>query len=105
MNCKNYDTKNESDDILKDMHLRENPYEVPEGYFDKMESEVRDKIRKEERLEEDTEDMSGQPVLKGLLRPALGLVFSFLIVFAFAYGIFALTGDVEMEKECCLQSN
>lgn len=105
MNKQNDDIK-KSGDILEDAHLKENPYSLPEGYFDRMEAGVRDKIRDIEgsRGPETSgslpvADENRRTAARKLLRPALGMAASFLLIFGFAYAIFALTGTLGKGKK------
>jgi hypothetical protein len=84
-------------DILSDAHLHETPYKIPDGYFDDMEDEVHARIKEEEGTIDGAVE-ENIPGWKKALRPALGLLCSFLLIFAFAYGIFALTGTLNVKK-------
>ena len=82
-------------DFLSDAHLRETPCKIPEGYFNEMEDAIHARIRAEEVTAGNVEGEKEVPTWKRMLRPSLGLACSFLLIFAFAYGIFALTGTLK----------
>ena len=82
-------------DFLSDPHLHETPYKIPTGYFDEMEDAVHSRIKAEEGTAGEPVEEEDLPTWKKVLRPALGLAGSFLLIFAFAYGIFALTGTLK----------
>ncbi len=61
-------------------HLQENSFKVPAGYFNSVRMDISDKISAQ------SEKVSFWTVV----RPQLGLVSAFVIVFLFAYGIFQI---------------
>lgn len=61
-------------------HLQENPFKVPSGYFQNVRIEISDKISAQ----------SENPSFWTVVRPQLGLVSAFAMVFLFAYGIFSI---------------
>lgn len=80
----------EFNNILDNPDLKKLSFSVPEGYFAKMEDQVREIIATPEH------------VPSGIMRyfkPALGLLCSFGLVFGLGYGIFALTGTLLQEDD------
>lgn len=61
-------------------HLRENPFKVPESYFDNLRVSISDKIVAQEQK------VSFWTVAK----PQLGLVSAFAVIFLFAYAVFQI---------------
>lgn len=82
-------------DFLSDAHLREPPCKIPEGYFNEMEDVVHARIKAEDGAAGKVGGEAESPTWKRMLRPSLELACSFLLIYAFAYGIFALTGTLK----------
>lgn len=61
-------------------HLQENPFKVPSGYFQNVRIDISDKISAQ----------SENPSFWTVVRPQLGLLSAFAMVFLFAYGIFSI---------------
>ncbi len=60
-------------------YSRENPFDVPEGYFDTMEDRIEERIRAEEN-----EGAPGQKFIR-IIKPILGLAASFALAFLLIY--------------------
>lgn len=71
-------------DILQEEGLRKNPFTLPEGYLEKMETAVGESIASPERS-----------MFRTILKPALGLAVAFALVFGMGYGVLALTGTLQ----------
>lgn len=56
-------------------HLRENPYTVPQGYFNSLQDAVSEKISSEKK----------QPGTWSVVKPQLALVSSFVVIFLMGY--------------------
>ena len=61
-------------------HLQENPFKVPDGYFHNVRMNISDKIS----------DQNQKVSFWTIVRPQLGLVSAFTVVFLFAYTIFQI---------------
>ncbi|MEA4868434.1 MAG: hypothetical protein EOM61_04105 [Bacteroidia bacterium] len=72
------------DPVLK-KHLRENSFNVPEGYFAELREILPSKIGT-------SANRSGNPGIWTVLKPQLGLVMAFALVFLAAYGVFGIFG-------------
>lgn len=79
-----------SRDILDDLHLKENPFSMPEGYLSSLENSVHEKIFPVEPV---------SPFLRfiNLTKSYALLALSFAIVFGIGYGVISLTGSLEKE--------
>jgi len=60
-------------------YSRENPFDVPEGYFDMVEYRIEERIRAEE-----SESTRGQKFIR-MVKPILGLAASFALAFLLIY--------------------
>lgn len=60
-------------------YSRENPFDVPEGYFEMVEDRIEERIRAEE-----TESTRGQHFVR-MVKPILGLAASFALAFLLIY--------------------
>lgn len=76
-------------DILETKGLSESPFKVPEGYLEKLEAYVSERIESE----------SSQRGFWKVAKPAIALACSFALVLGMGYGILALTGSLEKEQE------
>lgn len=80
----------EPEDILGRSSLKENPFGVPQGYFENMQQEVMDKIAATSVADEDI--AQAEPVtFLTYLKPAISLAAVFGIVFGLGYGTMKLT--------------
>lgn len=79
-----------SRDILKQEYLRENPYTLPQGYFNAVEDSVRIKIH--------GKDSHGSS-LKSVFQTTIALASVFAIVFGFGYGAMYLTQTGKFDSE------
>lgn len=82
----------EPEDILDRSSLKENPFGVPQGYFENMQQEVMDKIAATAVADEDVAPAEPVTILT-YLKPAISLAAVFAIVFGFGYGTMKLTGS------------
>lgn len=72
--------------------LKENPFGVPEGYFETMQQEVMEKISAIPVARPYDEETAEPATLLTYLKPAIGLAAVFAIIFGMGYGVMALTG-------------
>lgn len=77
----------DKNNILEREGLKNNPFSVPEGYFDTVEDMVRERIRTPEKR---------GPM--SILKPALLLACMFGIIFGIGYGALSLTGTINQEE-------
>lgn len=77
--------KNIEADLLKSKHLKENPFEVPDGYFDRLENELMQKI---------SEGPSNKrKVIRQLTKPAVTLAAAMLLLTLLMYFALNLIHD------------
>ena len=82
----------EPEDILGRSSLKENPFGVPQGYFENMQQEVMDKIAATSVADEDI--AQAEPVtFFTYLKPAISLAAVFAIIIGLGYGTMKLTGS------------
>ena len=82
----------EPEDILGRSSLKENPFGVPQGYFENMQQEVMDKIAATSVADEDI--AQAEPVtFLTYFKPAISLATVFGIIFGLGYGTMKLTGS------------
>ncbi len=82
----------EPEDILDRSSLKENPFGVPQGYFENMQQEVMDKIAATAVADEDVAPAEPVTILT-YLKPAISLAAVFAIIFGLGYGTMKLTGS------------
>lgn len=82
-NIKKQDNKRGSKDILQDLSLKKNPFTVPEGYFNSLESELCAKIHGADK-ESSTAFAS--------LRTAMAMAAMFALIFGLGYSVLYITG-------------
>ena len=78
-------------------HLRENPYTVPQGYFNSLQDAVSEKISSEKK----------QPGTWSVVKPQLALVSSFAVIFLMGYiavRLFTPSVTVNSEKNISAES-
>lgn len=80
----------EPEDILDRNSLKENPFGIPQGYFENMQQEVMDKIAATSVADEDIAQAEPATFLT-YLKPAISLAAVFGIVFGLGYGTMKLT--------------
>ncbi|MFA6770449.1 MAG: hypothetical protein WCR71_04680 [Bacteroidales bacterium] len=68
------------EDPLNKKHLQENPFKVPAGYFDNLRISISDKISVQKQ----------KTNFWTVVKPQLGLVSAFAMIFLFAYGVFKI---------------
>lgn len=73
-------------DILEDTNLKNNPFSLPEGYFNKMEDSVRERIH----CCNTTNNVSS---FGEHFRTYSAMLVMFLLVFGIGYGVISLTSD------------
>lgn len=88
--------ENKNKEILEERHLKEDPFIVPQGYFDTLENSVGDKVAMEK------EKTRG---IWYLLKPAVGLAASFALIFGIGYGVMNLTGSYSGSDNTTVASN
>ncbi|MCI1779046.1 MAG: hypothetical protein LKI53_03720 [Bacteroidales bacterium] len=74
-------------DILNNKELRKNPFTTPDGYFSDIENDIREKIHSGK--EKSSEG-------KSLLRAAMTLALSFLLIFAIGAGIMKISEGISL---------
>ncbi len=74
-----------------DSSIRKNPFRMPEGYLEEMESSVMEKISAQEKGD-------GRHSWKRVLRPAFYMAAMFGLIFGIGYGVMALTRTAERMK-------
>lgn len=85
--------KQDMEDILSRSSLKENPFGVPEGYFESMQQEILEKISAVPVNVPEMGEPESEPVtLFTYLKPAIALASVFAIVFGIGYGTMKLTG-------------
>ena len=77
---------NEIKDMLNGRGPAENPFRVPEGYFDAFEDRLMARIAAEE-----AETMQPRRPVWRILKPALTLAAMFALIFGMGYGVLSLT--------------
>lgn len=90
-----------TEDILSRKELKENPFGVPAGYFQMLEGDVMQKIRKEGLLSQGEVEQTPAPALGflNILKPALSLAAVFAIIFGLGYGAMSLTDTLDKSQE------
>lgn len=79
-------------DILEDRKLKENPFGVPQGYFESMRQEVMGKISATPVYD----SQKAEPAtFMTYFKPAFALAAVFAIVFGMGYGAMHITGTVQ----------
>lgn len=79
-------------DILEDRKLKENPFGVPQGYFESMRQEVMGKISATPVYD----SQKAEPAtFMTYFKPAFALAAVFAIVFGMGYGAMYITGTVQ----------
>lgn len=73
------------DDLLSRRRDAEQPFRVPEGYFDALEDRVMARIAMEETPE------TGRRRVWTVIKPALALAATFALIFGMGYGVLSLT--------------
>ncbi len=73
------------DDLLSRRSDAEQPFRVPEGYFDALEDRVMARIAMEEAPE------TGRSRVWTVIKPALALAATFALIFGMGYGVLSLT--------------
>lgn len=73
------------DDLLSRRRDAEQPFRVPEGYFDALEDRVMARIAMEEAPE------MGRRRVWTVIKPALALAATFALIFGMGYGVLSLT--------------
>lgn len=73
------------DDLLSRRRDAEQPFRVPEGYFDALEDRVMARIAMEEAPE------TGRRRFWTVIKPALALAATFALIFGMGYGVLSLT--------------
>ena len=81
---------NEQKDILHTPETRENPFRMPEGYFDSFEDRLMARIAAEEQPA-----TSRKVRFWTVLKPALTLAAMFALVFGMGYGVLSLTHTLD----------
>lgn len=82
-------------DILEDRKLKENPFGVPQGYFESMRQEVMGKISATPVYD----SQKAEPAtFMTYFKPAFALAAVFAIVFGMGYGAMYMTGTVQDEE-------
>ena len=79
-------------DILEDRKLKENPFGVPQGYFESMRQEVMEKISATPVYVPEKEEPA---TFMTYFKPAFALAAVFAIVFGMGYGAMYITGTVQ----------
>ena len=75
-------------DILQKEEFKQNPFNVPEGYFASLEDSLRDKVFVTEK----------KPAgFVGVLKPALMMACSFAVILGLGYGILSMTGSLSSQ--------
>jgi len=82
---------NEQNDILRNPACRENPFRMPEGYFDSLEERLMGRIAEENVAETQRKT---KPVWR-IIKPALTLAAMFALVFGMGYGVLSLTHTLD----------
>lgn len=77
---------NEQYDMLESARQTEQPFKLPEGYFESLEDRVMARIAAEEQPAE-----SRRGRVWTVLRPALALAATFALIFGMGYGVLSLT--------------
>ena len=76
-------------DILQREEFKQNPFNVPEGYFATLEDSLRDKVFAPEK----------KPAgFVGVLKPALMMACSFAVILGLGYGILSMTGSFSHQQ-------
>ena len=84
----------EPEDILGRSSLKENPFGVPQGYFENMQQEVMDKIAATSVANSVPDIAQAEPVtFLTYFKPAISLATVFGIIFGLGYGTMKLTGS------------
>ena len=79
---------NEQNDYLSKPASGENPFKLPEGYFDSLED------RMLARIAEEQQEPRQHPVWR-ILKPALALAATFALIFGMGYGVLSLTHTLD----------
>ena len=82
-------------DILEEKKLKENPFGVPQGYFESMRQEVMEKISATPVYVPEKEKPA---TFMTYFKPAFALAAVFAIVFGMGYGAMYMTGTVQDEE-------
>ena len=82
-------------DILEEKKLKENPFGVPQGYFESMRQEVMEKISATPVYVPEKEEPA---TFMTYFKPAFALAAVFAIVFGMGYGAMYMTGTVQDEE-------
>lgn len=79
----------ENNDILTRKELKENPFTMPEGYLDQLQSSIM------ARIDTGTETMPDRrTAVFRILKPAVSMAAMFLLIFGMSYGALKLTGTI-----------
>jgi hypothetical protein len=81
---------NERTDYLNRPASGENPFKLPEAYFEGLEDRLLARIAEEEKQQEPVQ----RPVWR-ILKPALALAATFALIFGMGYGVLALTHTLD----------
>jgi hypothetical protein len=81
---------NEKDDILGRRPSGDQPFRIPEAYFESLEDRVMARIAAEEQA-----DVRKKSPVWAVLRPALTLAAMFALVFGMGYGVLSLTHTLD----------
>lgn len=82
-------------DILEEKKLKENPFGVPQGYFESMRQEVMEKISATPVYVPEKEEPA---TFMTYFKPAFALAAVFAIVFGMGYGAMYITGTAQDEE-------
>lgn len=85
---------NERTDYLNRPASGENPFKLPEAYFEGLEDRLLARIAEEEKQQEPVQ----RPVWR-ILKPALALAATFALIFGMGYGVLALTHTLDGRGE------
>ena len=80
---------NENKDILNGFESHENPFRVPEGYFETLEDRLM------ARIADEAADVETKRPVWRILKPALALAATFALIFGMGYGVLSLTHTLD----------
>ncbi len=86
---------NEQNDMLRGAACHDNPFRMPEGYFDGLEDRLMARIAVE--AAETAQAPARRPVWQ-ILKPALALAATFALIFGMGYGVLSLTHTLDNGK-------
>lgn len=89
--------KQNIEDILSKSNLKENPFGVPAGYFQKVQEEVVQKIEEEYIAPDEIAEPAPSTAHSffTIIKPALSLAAVFAIIFGLGYGAMSLTNTLD----------